>query len=72
MPFQVSEKATACFKIQWKSYTHLKIKRGLKMLTPGNKEQHFTVLNVPFRDTETLRKTLLTCIYLFEMCALLH
>ena len=68
MSFQVSEKATTCFKVQWKSHTHLKIKRGFKMLTPGGNEQHFTVLNVPYRDKETLKKTFLTCIYLFDMC----
>lgn len=50
MSFQVSGKATTCFKVQWKLHIYLKSKYGFKTLTPRCRQQHFTVLNVFFRD----------------------
>lgn len=68
MSFQVSEKATTCFKVQGKLHMHLKSKCGFQTLTPRWRQQHFTVLNVLFRDKEASKKTFLTRIYFCCMC----
>jgi hypothetical protein len=42
------------------------------MLTPGNEEQSFTVLNVPSRDKETVKKNISYMYFFYLTCVLSH